>query len=186
MKKIIFACVVLTIAIIVPMVIAAGLSAHIGIQLSITQSEQDSFSKLNFSTTRGVSFTDGALANQADTLWQDSRTLADAASETLDFQDGTLTDSFGNAVTMDIVKAIYIKNNSSDATLLIGAAAGNQLGLFSDGASDKLKLPPDGEFLFICPDLTGLDTTTNADLKLEHDGTGSSTLTYDIIVVGVG
>ena len=135
--------------------------------------------------TGGVTFTDGTGANQADTLFHDTRTLADGANETLDlYASGTLTDAFGDALTIETLKALYIKNNSTDANLLIGAAAVNAIGLFSD-SSDILKLPPGGELVFIAPDATGVDITTNKNLKIAHDGTGSSDLTYDIIVIGV-
>lgn len=121
--------------------------------------------------------------DHADVVWDDQRTLADTANETLDLQDGSLTDNLGNAVTIDILKALYIKNTSTDASLLIGGAAATQLGLFND-VSDVLKLQPGGEILLTAPLAAGIDTTTNSDLKLAHDGTGSSDLVYDIVVVG--
>ena len=134
--------------------------------------------------SRGISWTDGIGADQADTVFQDTRTLADAANETIDLHDGSLEDDFGDALTLDKLKALYIKNNSDDACLLIGGAVANQLGLFVD-VSDIFKLHPGGEIFITAPKAAGIDVTTNADLKLEHDGTGSSSLTYDIIAVGV-
>jgi len=133
--------------------------------------------------SRGMTLTDGAGADKGDVMFDDQRTLAEGANETIDLHDGSLTDSLGRAVTFDIVRRIYIKNGSSEASLLIGGAAATQLGLFND-TSDILKLPPGGEFLMTAPDATGIDVTTNAALKFEHDGTGTSSLTYDIIVVG--
>lgn len=135
-------------------------------------------------STRGASLADGTGANQADALWHDNRTLADGANETIDLHDGTLEDAFGDAVTLDKLKAIYIKNNSTEANLFIGGAAATQLGLFAD-VSDVLKLPPGGDFFMSAPDANGIDVSTNSDLKLEHDGTGTASLTYDIIVIGV-
>ncbi|MCE5185077.1 MAG: hypothetical protein LLF76_03010 [Planctomycetaceae bacterium] len=138
--------------------------------------------KLNLS--RGVTLENGTGANQADTLFHDTRTLADGADETLDFHDGTLSDAFGTPVTIDELKAIYIKNNSAAAGLLVGGALANAMGLFAD-ASDILKLPPGGEFLLTAPGAAGIDITTNADLLIAHDGTGDDALTYDIVVIGV-
>lgn len=133
---------------------------------------------------RGLTFTNGTGANKADVCFDDKRTLADLASEELDLQDGSLTDSLGTALTMDIMRAIYIKNTSSDATLLIGGATATQLAIFSTPATDILKLGPGGEFFYTAPSATGIDTTTNAHLKLADDGSGAAGLDYEIIIVG--
>ncbi len=162
------------------------LTAKIPIAFNITNTKDVDLSTVRdfFNDTRGKNFTDGTGANQVDTLFHDNRTLADGANETLDLADGSLSDAFGDAVAIDELKVVYIKNNSTDANLLIGAAGATSIALFGD-VSDTLSLPPGGEFLFIAPDANGVDITTNADLKIEHDGTGSSSLTYDILVAGV-
>ena len=158
-------------------------SAKINIVFDILNKQLD-WVKDQVNATRGLTFQDGTGANQADTLWRDERTLADGASEELDLNDGSLTDAFGDAVTIDTLKAIYIKNNSSDANLLVGGAAANAIELFAD-STDIKKVRPGGDFLDISPDINGIDLTTNPKLKIAHDGTGTSSLTYDIIVVGV-
>ena len=137
----------------------------------------------NFGLSKGVTLDDLTPAAAADVVFQDNRTLADGTNETLDIHDGSLSDAFGDAVTIDELKMIYIKNNSADANLLIGGAAATQLGLFSD-VSDVLVLRPGGELLLTAPAVAGIDVTTNADLKIAHDGTGSDSLTYDIIIAG--
>lgn len=163
-----------------------SLTAKLNILLNITHTKDLDLNTLRdaINLTKGVSLANGTGANQADAIFHDSRTLADGANETIDLHDGSLEDAFGDALTLDKLKAIYIKNNSSDAYLHIGGAAATQLGLFND-VSDILKLPPGGEFLMTAPDANGIDVSTNSDLKLAHDGTGSSSLTYDIIAVGV-
>jgi hypothetical protein len=162
-----------------------ALTANFALNMTLTYTKTTDLGTVPYTLNlgRGKTFTNGTGANKAQVLFDDQRTLADGANETIDLRDGTLTDALGVAVTIDILRALYIKNGSTDASLLIGGAAGTQLGLFND-VTDVLKLPPGGEFLFIAPDATGVDLTTNADLKLAHDGTGTSTLTYDIIVVG--
>ena len=163
-----------------------SLAASLRIVLGITHTKATLLTTLRdvFSTTRGVALTDGDGANQADRLYYEQRTLADGANETLDLHDGSLKTSFGDAITFDTLKGIYIKNNSTDAALLIGGAAATQLGLFAD-PGDILRLPPGGEFLFLAPNAAGVSVETNSNLKLTHDGTGSSNLLYDIMVVGV-
>ena len=134
--------------------------------------------------SRGKIFSEGEGADQLDMVFHDERTLADAANETLDFNDGSLTNKVGISITMDKLKAIFIRNTSTDASLKIGAAASNQLGLFAD-TSDILVLPPGGDFLFIAPDASGVDISSNAKLKFEHNGVGSSNLVYELVVFGV-
>jgi hypothetical protein len=163
-----------------------SLVTAITIVLNITHTKAEALATLSdpVALSRQIALTDGDGANEADTLFHDQRTLADGANETLDLHDGSLADAFGDAVTLDILKVLYIKNNSADANLLIGGAAAAQLGLFAD-TSDVLKLPPGGQILLSAPDAAGIDCSTNAALKIAHDGTGSSSLTYDIIAVGV-
>jgi len=132
-----------------------------------------------------IEFTDGTGADEADTIWHDSRSLVDDANEVIDVNDGSFYDAFGTAITMDIVKLIAIKNTSADASLLIGGSTTSQMGLFSD-ISDVFVLPPGGKFIYSAPDATGLATTEGySRLNLTHNGGGSSALVYQIVIVGV-
>lgn len=162
------------------------LSGRMTMSIVVTDDNTDELSRLvdYLNLSRGVTFSEGEGANQFNMAFHDQRSLADGANETLDFHDGSLTNKVGVSITMDKIKALYIKNTSTEASLIIGGAAANQLGLFADG-SDKLVLPPGGEKLFIAPGASGVDCSSNSDLKLEHDGTGSSELVYDIVVFGV-
>lgn len=162
--------------------LTAKILLNIGIEYSVT--DDLSTKEAPIRKSRGVSLANGTGANQADTVFQDVRTLTDDANETLNLNLGSLENDFGTALTLDILKVLYIKNNSSDANLLIGGSDANQVDLFGD-VNDILKLPPGGEFLLIAPDVTGIDVSTDPNLEIWHDGTGSSSLTYDIIVVGV-
>jgi hypothetical protein len=133
----------------------------------------------------GITLTNGTGANKGDVCYDDTITIADGGSDsTLVLNDGSLTDSLGVALTMDILRGMYLKNNSSDAGLIIGAAAATQLAIFGTPATDTLLLPPGGEFFWTAPDATGLDVTTNDTLKLEHNGVGSSTMDVDVILIG--
>jgi hypothetical protein len=163
----------------------ASLAAKFGINININYTGTPDIGSTGHVVheTLGMTLTDGTGANKGDVCFDDYRTLADGANETLDLHDGSLTDPLGTALTMDIMRGLYIKNTSTDASLLIGGAAATQLGLFAD-VSDILTLPPGGEFVFTAPDATGVDVTTNADLKLEHNGTGTSSMIYHIVVVG--
>lgn len=132
-----------------------------------------------------IALATGTGANQADVIFHDQRTLADGANEVLDlYASGALLDPLGVALTIETLKALFIYNQSADAALLIGGGASNDIGIMAD-TSDKLVLKPGGKFIWTAPDATGLDITTDKNLKLEHDGTGTDTLTYDIVAIGV-
>lgn len=133
---------------------------------------------------RGITLTNGTGANKGTTLYDITYTIADGGNEEIQIADGSLTDSLGQAVSFDILRGLYIKNNSEDATLIVGAAAATQLAIFGTPATDTLLILPGGENFWTAPNAAGLDVTTNEDLKLVHDGTGSSTMDVDLIIVG--
>jgi len=133
----------------------------------------------------GVTWTYGTGANQCNLLYHDTVTLADGANTTIDlYTDAALTDAFGNALTMEAIKLLYIKNNSSDATLKVFGAATNDL-LILTGTTDEVDVHPGGVFYWSCPTSAGVDTTTNENIYLEHDGTGSDDMDIDIIAMGL-
>jgi hypothetical protein len=104
--------------------------------------------------------------------------------ETLDLYGGTLLDGLKNTLTMEKLKVLFLKNTSADASLLIGGATTTPVDLFADVA-DVFKQRPGGVFLTTAPDANGILLTTNKNLKLAHDGTGTGNLIYEIIAIGV-
>lgn len=133
--------------------------------------------------TAGWSY--GTAANKVNVIFADKRTLADGASETLDlYASGSLLDVFNRALTIEGLKFLYIKNNSDDATLKVGGGASNDLDIFA-ATSDIILIKPGGYFLWVDPSAAGLDITTNKNLKIEHDGTGSDTMDVDVIAMGL-
>jgi len=128
------------------------------------------------SLDRSQNFTDGIGDNQANCTFHDKRTLADAGNETLDLT--VQTDPLGDAITPAKMKSLFIFNKSSDAGLKIGAAATVPMTLLN--ATGILTLPPGGKLIITAPKAAGIDVSTNKNLKLEHDGTGSSPLDYEI------
>lgn len=158
--------------------IKAGVSGNV--------SKVDELSTLTdtISQTYDVTFAIGTGADQANGMFQDQRTLADGTGEELNFTDSSLTDKLSEAINFATLKALLIKNGSAAASLIIGNAVANQLGILG-GATFTLEIQPGGTFLWLAPDATGLDVTTNATLKLLHDGVGGQDLVYDIIALGV-
>jgi len=132
---------------------------------------------------RTISFASGTGASQANMIFHDSRTLANAGTETLDlYASGALLDPFGAALTIETLKFLYIKNIDTAAGFQIGGGASFDLDIFA-ATSDILIIPFGGTFIWSDP--TGIDITTNKNLKITHDGTGAATGTYEIVAIGV-
>jgi hypothetical protein len=131
-----------------------------------------------------TSWSYGAGANQANVTYADTITLADANSTTLDlYASGTLLDIHNRALTMTALKVLYLKNNSTDATLNVFGGASNDIGILA-ATNDILAIPPGGTFVYTNPASAGLVITTNKNLKLTHNGTGSSAMTIDVVAMG--
>jgi len=127
----------------------------------------------------------GTGANQVNVIFQDTVTLADGANDTLDlYASGSLLDVFNRALTIESLKFLYIKNNSADASLLVFGGDSVDIGILG-GATEQLTIKPGGHLLWTDPSAAGLDITTNKNLYIEHDGTGSSTMDVDIVAMGL-
>lgn len=123
----------------------------------------------------GIKWTFGTGANQVNVLFHDKRTIDQGASETLDLNaSGTLRDAFGDALTMDAIKFLYIKNTSADLTVSVFGGGALDL-LIMGGTTDALQLPPGSFMMWACPTAAGIVTTANKNLKLAVSaGAGSA------------
>ena len=129
----------------------------------------------------------GTAADESDIVYHDKITLADAASLEIDLA-GTLTDIFGDTVTLARVKALIIKPvETNTGNLLVGGAAANGWSTPFDDPTDKLKIPfgNSGLILFAAGALGFPVTGGTGDLlRFEHDGTGSANLVFDLVIIG--
>lgn len=131
-------------------------------------------------------WTYGTAANQVNVIYADTITLTDGSNTTISMYDsGTYLDIFNRDLTMTALKLLYIKNRSTDSTLLVGGGASLDLLIFAD-TSDIIKVPSGGIFLYVNPSAAGVDITTNKNLKIADDGTGAAGNKYiDIIAMGL-
>ncbi len=132
-------------------------------------------------------FTDGTGADQAKKVFADTRTLSASASENLDLAGG-LNDAFGNALTFTKVKALIVIAAAANANdVLVGGAASNGFITPFGDATDVIKVKPGGALMMIAPDATGLAVTAGTgDILKVANSAGGTSVTYTIIVVGVG
>lgn len=129
--------------------------------------------------TPSVSFTDGAGANQANVLWQATRTFS-GSTDDLDL-NGVLSDSYGSSVAMVRVKGIYVKNNSASNNVTVGNATSNQWATFLN-STGTLTLPPGAFTVSATPNAAGWTVTASTGDILRIGGTSGQT--YDIAILG--
>lgn len=127
-----------------------------------------------------TTFTNGTGANQAQVLFQQSYTLS-GTTQTLDLFSG-LTDSYGTAVVLTSVKALYIQNTGT-SLITVGDAGSNPWNTFL-GATSTLTLNPGDWIVTASPTAGGwaVGTSTNVNLLV----TGTSGQTFSIAFLGTG
>lgn len=135
--------------------------------------------------TRGFSLDNGTGANQADKVWDDTRTLGASANEDLDLA-GVLTDAFGATVTFVKVKGIFVAAASTNTNNVVvgGAAATQFVGPFG-AAAHTVAVGPGGFFAICRPDATAWSVAAGSTdfLRVANSGAGTS-VTYDIVIIG--
>jgi hypothetical protein len=126
----------------------------------------------------------GTGAGLADMTWSDQRTLSASATEDLDLA-AALTGPLGTTLTFARVKAVLVKAASGNTNdVQITRPASNGVPLFL-AASDGIAVKPGGLFLWVAPNAAGVAVTAGTgDLITVTNSAGSTSVTYDVIVVG--
>jgi hypothetical protein len=129
-----------------------------------------------------ITWTSGTGASAFNVVFHDSRSTDDTG-ETLDlYASGSLVDQYGNALTMENLKLLYVKN--THASLILELFGNTSLDLLIlSGTTDALEIQPGGHFLWIAPTAAGIDLTTNKNLFVA--ATTAGTITYEIIAAGL-
>lgn len=138
---------------------------------------------LDFSLKNVMSWTSGTGSSQADMVFTDSRTLSASATEDLDLA-GSLTDAFGTTMTFAKIKALIVKAaaaNTNDVQITRPAANGVPLFL---AVSDGIPVKPGGSFIWCCPGTGITVTAATGDLITFTNSAGSTSVTYDVIILG--
>ncbi len=136
--------------------------------------------------TKDLQLADGTGAAQADRLFSDTRTLAASANEDLDLA-GALADAIGGTAVFARIKGLYIAAASGNTNnVIVGAAASNAWATLL-GATHTITLRP-GAWIMLgtgATDATGYTVTAGTgDLLRIANSAGSTTVTYDIAVIG--
>lgn len=165
-----------------------GVTTDVGVSVSVKNTGATDLSSPvdTLLKTYGVHLESGAGAGKADRVFHDQRTLAASATENLDLA-GSLADAFGVAQVFARVKAIIIRAAAGNTNNVIVGAHGSAdfVGLLN--AAGTITLRPGATFAAFSgsADATGMVVTaTTADLIKVANSAGSTSVTYDVIVVG--
>lgn len=146
--------------------------------LDLTTAEDE----LNY--LKNIELATGTGANQADMLWHDRRTLSASATENLDFA-GSLANAFGATQTFARIKAFLVyaaSGNTNNVNVIREGTNGVPLFL---AAGDGIPVRPGGLFAAVAPDATAYAVTgSTGDLVTFTNSAGSTSVTYDVIVIG--
>ena len=110
---------------------------------------------VSVSRSVAVALASGTLANQADVIFADTRTVAASATDALDLIGGGLTDHLGTAFAPVKLKALLLiaSGLNTNAVQLVRPAT-NGVPIFM-AAGDGISLLPGAAFCWVSPNLTG-------------------------------
>jgi len=130
----------------------------------------------------------GTGAGQVNRAYIANRSIGAAGTEDLDLSGTALLDVNGDAVALDNVKLIYVKNTSSNGTgsvNLMNATAngvGNGASGFVTATGDKWNIPAGGVGLWYNPNGFTVTAATADLITVAAPGTAA---TYTIVILGV-
>jgi hypothetical protein len=145
----------------------------------------------NAKISKTLQLADGTGDSQADQSFHDQYTIAADSNEDIDLA-GVLVDAFGDTVTFDAIKAIYIHNASdeiatpTEAQIEIGAEGSNPWsGMFGD-PSDTIILEAGDFFLWTCHTAGKSVTAGTGDILriANNEGAGGDNALVNVVIIG--
>jgi hypothetical protein len=130
-----------------------------------------------------LTMSNGTTTGLVSQMWHDQRTLGASATEDLDFAGG-LTNAFGVTLTFATIKFIYVRaatTNTNAVQVTRVATTGFPL-FMADG--DGISLAAGDLFLYHSPLVGKTVTATTDDTLTVTNSAGSTSVVYDIVVVG--
>lgn len=129
-------------------------------------------------------FQDGSGLNQASKMWHDQRTITASGTDALDLA-GSLVDPFGATITFARIKTLIISASSGNTNNVVMGAGTNPVTTIMGGTTPTLIVRPGGLFVLVAPDATGYAVTTaTADVLQIANSAGTTSVSYDIVVIG--
>lgn len=136
-----------------------------------------------------IDLASGTIADSADLIFVDERTVASAANDDIDLA-GVLANALGGTLTFVEIVAILIINKSkagvaNTTNLTVGAGTNPFLGFLAGTTPAVGPIRPGGVFLLAAPADVGIGTVTpgTADILRIANSAGAAA-TYQIAIVG--
>lgn len=138
---------------------------------------------LNYS--KSYTLTNGTGADQANNIWTDTRTITASGTDDIDLA-GSLTNAFGTTLTFTKIKGIIVSAAAANTNnVLVGGDATAALVNWVGNATDIITVQPGGTFAIYTPSSTGYAVTaTTGDILQIANSAGSTSVTYDIVIIG--
>lgn len=167
---------------------ATSLSASIALAISAAYANSLDVGAAQYPLAYNPSFqfVDGVGANQAKSLFSDTRTITASSNDDLDLS-GVLLDAFGLTLSPTKLKAIIVTADLANVNdVVVGGAASNQFVAPFGSATDKVKIKPGGMLVLVAPDVNGYAITaaTGDILRIANGGAGTS-VNYTIVLLAV-
>lgn len=168
-------------------------SAELAIRLKARQTGTSDYGGPEFAPELEhiLQFSTGTLANQADLLFVDERTLAASTNDDLDLA-GVLVSAFGQTITFAEIVAIVVVNKprssgapANTSNLTVGGGTNPVTGYLGGTTPTIGPIKPGGVALLATGDATGVAGVTGgtADILRIANGAGGSA-TYQIAILG--
>ncbi len=167
------------------------LETTLKVSLSAKQTGANDFGAPLFTPTVAalIELATGTLANQADLVFADERTVASASNDDLDLA-GVLANALGGTLAFVEIVAIMVVNKpksgvANTTNLTIGAGTNPFLGFLGGTTPTLGPIRPGGVFLLASPADVGIGTVTagTADILRIANSAGAPA-TYQIIIIG--
>lgn len=162
-----------------------GLNAvlHAGINVELTGVSGKAETSVKVPAASPAVIANGTGAQQADVVYSATRTLAASANESLDLA-GALENPVGGAAVFAKVKSLFIKAAPENTNNVIVGNVTNGVVLGFGAASQSWSIPPGGAIMVSAPAGGWTITADTADLLKVANSGGSTSVTYDIVIVG--
>ena len=159
---------------------STGLSGRSDVLISLENKKDIDLNTIldTLKISTGIDWSFGIGDNQINCLFHD-KDSTDETGKTIAVNAGaTIKNAFGDVITLDALKLLYVKNTHETLTLEVLGMATTAIPILADPA-DIIEIPPLGFMLWVAP-LTGLDVTTNENLKFASKTAGTITFEYAI------
>lgn len=168
-----------------------ALTAKIRASLVANQTGTNDFGGPSFTPemTAAINLASGTVANAADVLWMDQRTVASASNDDLDLA-GVLTGAFGATFTAAELVGVFIinapRNGAANTTALTIGGGSNPIVGFLGGTTPTIGPLQPGAFVFLAsPHASGLGAIAagTGDILRIANASGAAA-TYQIAILG--